>query len=178
MHLPAGGAFADHQPAVCGSVPECLGLGIGLRGLDLALLARHLPHSLSMITVAAPCRVPSEPPVPWAIARSQFLTCTAGCASPRSWRTASTTFVRPPRLAGWLLHSPPPSVLNGNLPVPEIRLPSDTNLPPWPFSQKPRSSICISTVIVKLSYIEAYLMSAGRTPASAKAAGPDHTAPE
>ena len=78
-----------------------------------------------MITVAAPCLVPSEPPVPCANARSQFLTCTAGCASPRNWRTASTTLVRPPRFAGWLLHSPPPSVLNGNLPVPEIRLPSD-----------------------------------------------------
>jgi hypothetical protein len=57
----------------------------------------------------------------------------------------------PPRLAGWLLHSPPPSVLNGSLPTPEIRLPSATNRPPWPFSQKPRSSIWISTVMVKLS---------------------------
>src|SRR5207248_2743876 len=35
--------------------------------------------------------------------------------------------------------------------VPEIRLPSETKRPPWPFSQKPRSSSCITTVIVKLS---------------------------
>src|SRR5215471_8974018 len=151
MHLPAGSALADHQLTGRGGIPEPLGLGIGLRRLDLAVLALHRRHSLSMITVAAPCRVPSEPPVPCAIARSQYLTCTAGCASPRNWRTASTTLVSPPRLAGWLLHSPPPSVLNGSLPVPEIRLPSATNLPPWPFSQKPRSSICIKTVIVKLS---------------------------
>ena len=26
--------------------------------------------------------------------------------------------VMPPRLVGWLLHSPPPSVLNGSLPTP------------------------------------------------------------
>ena len=45
---------------------------------------------------------------------AQSGTCTAGCASPRSWRTASITFVMPPRLVGWLLHSPPPSVLNGS----------------------------------------------------------------
>ena len=87
--------------------------------------------------MALPWRVPSEPPVPCASARSQFLTCTAGCASPRSWRTASITLVMPPRLAGWLLHRPPPSVLNGSLPTPEIRLPSATNAPPSPFSQKP-----------------------------------------
>ena len=73
------------------------------------------------------------------------------CASPRSCRTASMTLVMPPRFAGWLLHSPPPSVLNGSLPTPEIRLPSATNRPPSPFAQKPRSSICISTVMVKLS---------------------------
>jgi hypothetical protein len=29
-----------------------------------------------------------------------------------------------------LLHKPPPSVLMGNLPMPEIRLPSATNFPP------------------------------------------------
>src|SRR5262249_39153373 len=130
MHLAAGGAFADHQLTSRGGVPKRFGFEIGLRRLDLAFLALHRAHSLSMITVAAPCRVPSEPPVPCANARSQFLTCTAGCASPRNWRTASTTLVRPPRLDGWLLQSPPPSVLKGNLPVPEIKLPSETNRPP------------------------------------------------
>src|SRR5215813_3352483 len=151
MDFAAGIAFADHQLAFFRRFPECGCLGIGLRGLDLALLALHLPHFRSMMTVAEPCRVPSEPPVPCANARSQFLTCTAGCASPRNCRTASTTLVNPPRFAGWLLQRPPPSVLNGNLPVPEIRLPSDTNRPPRPFSQKPRSSNCITTVMVKLS---------------------------
>src|SRR6266404_9514783 len=100
IHRPAGGALADHQLASRGGVPKGLGLEIGLRRLDLALLALHRAHSLSMMTVAAPCLVPSEPPVPCANARSQFLTCTAGCASPRNWRTASTTLVRPPRLDG------------------------------------------------------------------------------
>ena len=47
--------------------------------------------------------------------------------------------------------APPPSVLNGSLPLPEIRLPSATNLPPSPFLQKPRSSSCTTTVMVKLS---------------------------
>ena len=56
-----------------------------------------------------------------------------------------------PRLAGWWLQSPPPSVLNGSLPTPEMRLPSATNLPPCPFAQKPRSSSVMSTVMVKLS---------------------------
>src|SRR5262245_37091180 len=106
---------------------------------------------LSRIKVELACRAPRLPPVPCASASAQFLTCTAGCASPRNWRTASITFVMPPRLAGWLLHSPPPSVLNGSLPEPEIRLPSATKRPPSPFLQKPRSSICSSTVIVKLS---------------------------
>jgi hypothetical protein len=55
-----------------------------------------------------------RPPVPCASASRQFGTCTAGCASPRSWRTASMTLVMPPRLAGWLLHRPPPSVLTGS----------------------------------------------------------------
>src|SRR5262249_8988677 len=107
MDFAAGIAFADHQLAFfrrfpdSGSLPvfrDCGCLGFGLGGLDLAPLALHLPHPRPMMTVAEPCRVPSEPPVPCANARSQFLTCTAGCASPRNCRTASTTLVRPPRL--------------------------------------------------------------------------------
>ena len=120
-------------------------------GGALIVTSPDIAHSRSMISVAAPWRVPSEPPVPCAMARSQLGTCTLGCASPRSWRTASITLVMPPRLVGWLLQRPPPSVLNGSLPTPEIRLPSATNLPPSPFLQKPRSSSCISTVMVKLS---------------------------
>src|SRR3712207_8035738 len=72
-------------------------------------------YSRSRITVALPCRVPSRPPVPCASASLQSFTCTAGCASPRSWRTASITLVMPPRLAGRLLQRPPPSVLKGSL---------------------------------------------------------------
>src|SRR5580704_14856672 len=160
MRLGAGGAFLVEELALPGRVPERLRLGVDRRRGDLALLRLrlrlllrlgHRAHPRSMMTVAPACRVPSEPPVPCAKARSQFLTCTAGCASPRNCRTASSTFVNPPRFDGWLLHSPPPSVLNGNLPTPAIRLPSLTKRPPWPFSQKPRSSSCIRTVIVKLS---------------------------
>src|SRR5882762_5048785 len=154
MRLAAGGAFLDKQLALRRGVPEGLGLRVDRRGGDLALLllaVGHRAYSRSMITVAAACLVPSEPPVPCANATSQFLTCTAGCASPRNCRTASNTLVNPPRFDGWLLHRPPPSVLNGSLPTPAIRLPSLTKRPPWPFSQKPRSSICIKTVIVKLS---------------------------
>src|SRR4029079_3825004 len=179
MRLAAGGALLDQQFALGRGVPEGLRLGVDRMLCDLAVLCwPHRSYSLSRTTVAAACRVPSEPPVPCASARSQFFTCTAGCASPRSCRTASSTFGRPPRFDGWLLQRPPPSVLNGNLPTPAIRLPSLTKRPPCPFSQKPRSSSCMMTVIVKLSSIEAYLMSEGLTPASAKASGPDHTAPE
>src|SRR5580700_3718023 len=113
--------------------------------------ASAMTHSRSMIRVALQWRVPSCMPVPCTSARSQFFTCTLGCASPRNCRTASITLVMPPRLAGWLLHKPPPSVLNGNLPTPEIKFPSETNLPPEPLAQNPKSSICISTVTVKLS---------------------------
>src|SRR5207302_8231879 len=50
------------------------------------------------ISVALPARVASEPPVPCTSASRQSGTCTATCASPRSWRTASITLVMPPRL--------------------------------------------------------------------------------
>src|SRR5262249_18478854 len=148
----AGRAALDEERVVLRRGPEGLGLRVDQRGWDGAVLGvGHGDHSRSMISVAEPWRLPSIPPLPGASARSPFFTCTAGCASPRSWRTASITLVMPPRLAGWLLQSPPPSVLKGSVPTPEIRLPSETNLPPWPFWQKPRSSICINTVMVKLS---------------------------
>jgi hypothetical protein len=41
--------------------------------------------------------------------------------------------------------------VEGQRPTPEIRLPSATKRPPSPLAQKPRSSSCISTVMVKLS---------------------------
>src|SRR6202012_686708 len=149
MRLAAGGAALDHELAGLGRFPERRGLGIAFR-LRIFLGFGH--HTRSKMQVEAAWRLPRSPPVPWAIARSQFFTCTFGCASPRNCRTASRILVMPPRLTGWLLHRPPPSVLNGSLPTPEIRLPSATNLPPSPFLQKPRSSSCISTVMVKLSY--------------------------
>src|SRR6185437_6889190 len=148
MRLAAGGAALDHELALLGRFPERGGFGIA-RGRRIFLGVSH--HTRSRMQVEAAWRTPSSPPVPCATARSQFGTCTFGCASPRNWRTASRILVMPPRLTGWLLHKPPPSVLNGSLPTPEIRLPSETNLPPAPFSQKPKSSIWISTVMVKLS---------------------------
>src|SRR6266478_773229 len=134
MRLAAGGAAANQESALRGGIPKRLRFRVRFGSGDFS--HRHGLHSRSRIRVAPACRVASEPPVPWASARSQFLTCTAGCASPRNWRTASITLVMPPRLAGWLLHSPPPSVLNGSLPLPEIRLPSATNFPPSPFLQR------------------------------------------
>src|ERR1700733_13786361 len=148
MRPAAGGADRHDETVFARRIPECLRLRRHHRSGNFPC-RRH--HSRSMISVALQCRVPSCMPVPWASARSQFFTCTAGCASPRNCRTASITLVMPPRLDGWLLHKPPPSVLNGSLPGPEMRLPSDTNFPPAPFSQKPKSSSCISTVMVKLS---------------------------
>src|SRR5882762_5620184 len=148
VRLAAGRAALDHELALGCRIPERLGLGIGHRG-RISFHFNH--HTRSRMQVEAAWRTPSSPPVPWATARSQFGTCTFGCASPRNCRTASRTLVMPPRLTGWLLQRPPPSVLNGSLPTPEIRLPSATNLPPSPFLQKPRSSICIKTVMVKLS---------------------------
>ena len=108
-------------------------------------------RALPRISVALPIRVASEPPVPCTSAICASGTCTAGCASPRNWRTASITFVMPPRLVGWLLHKPPPSVLNGSLPCGATNAPSETKRPPSPFSQKPRSSIVSSTVMVNES---------------------------
>src|SRR3954468_7350359 len=120
MRLAAGIALPDQQLALRRGVEEALILDIGLGRGDLAGLAHHCR---SRIRVAAPWRAPRAPPMPVATARPQSGTCTAGCASPRNWRTASIPLVMPPRLVGWLLHKPPPSVLNGSLPDPEMRLP-------------------------------------------------------
>src|SRR4051794_35770643 len=105
-------AAADQEAALRGGVPEGLGLDGDHRRRDrpahragLGFALGHAQPSRSMIGVAAACGVPSDPPVPCAMARSQLATCTLGCASPRSWRTASITLVMPPRLVGWLLQS-------------------------------------------------------------------------
>ena len=118
MRLAAGAALLEQQLALRGRSPEGLGLRVDAAapGSCGPVHRRHrlLPfHDQGGAAVARA----EQPPVPCASARSQFFTCTAGCASPRSWRTASMTLVMPPRLAGWLLHSPPPSVLNGSLPT-------------------------------------------------------------
>src|SRR5207302_7530145 len=42
MHRPTGIAFADYQLAFLGRFPKRLSFRIGLRGLNLALLSRHL----------------------------------------------------------------------------------------------------------------------------------------
>src|SRR5262245_21359015 len=147
--LCAATAPLDQELARLGALP--IGLGAGRGGNGWVDLIAHDLYSRSRMTVAPTWRVTREPPVPCASTMSWLLTCTFGCASPRAWRTASMTLVMPPRLPGWFEHSPPPSVLKGSFPTPDIRLPSATNLPPCPFSQKPRSSICMTTVIVKLS---------------------------
>src|SRR6266545_3902431 len=152
-HRVARAAAWQQQLGLRRGVPERLGFRIDLRR------RRWQPHlgcvchasSWPRINVALPIREPMEPPVPCASAMSQLGTCTSGFDSPRNCRTASRILVIPPRLAGWLLHNPPPSVLKGSLPPGESSAPSCTNWPPLPFSQKPRSSICSSTVIVKES---------------------------
>ncbi len=131
VRLAARPAHRNDEPPRAGGFPERPMLRTGRRIED------GRAHARSRISVALTCRLPSSPPVPCASARSQLFTCTCGCASPRNCRTASMTLVMPPRLAGWLLHKPPPSVLTGSLPTPEIRLPSATKRPPSPFLQKP-----------------------------------------
>src|ERR1700759_859151 len=148
MRFATGSAALDKEFALGGRVPERFRLRTALRRRVFHLVVHH---TRSRIQVDAVWRTPSRPPVPWTSARSQFGTCTLGCAWPRNCRTASMILVMPPRLTGWLLHRPPPSVLNGSLPVPEIRLPSATNLPPSPLAQKPRASRVTSTVMVNES---------------------------
>src|SRR5262249_9916452 len=86
MRLAAGPANRNDQPAGAGRFGEGRVLGGG-GGIETGA------HVRPRITVALPCRLPSSPPVPCASARSQLFTCTFGCASPRSCRTASITLV-------------------------------------------------------------------------------------
>src|SRR6266542_6258226 len=145
-------AAREQQPTFGRGVPELFDLGIDeWRRRWQDLLANHAhASSVPRIKVALPMRVPSEPPVPCTSARSQLGTCTFGCASWRTCRTPSSTFIMPP-MPGWLLHNPPPSVLTGSLPPGDSSSPSATNWPPLPFSQKPRSSIVSTTVMVNES---------------------------
>src|SRR5690606_32460586 len=126
MRLAAVAAAPEEEPAFRGGIEVGLDLGIDKRGRDRThsrtVFSGHSRYSLSRISVALPWRDDSTPPMPCTSASSRFGTCTSGCASPRSWRTASMIFVMPPRLAGWLLQRPPPSVLNASFPTPEIRL--------------------------------------------------------
>src|SRR5438132_1442325 len=109
VRLTARRALLDHEAAVGRRVPERLRLRRDRRRGDLALRLSHGRHSLSMIMVALACRVPSDPPVPWASATLQFFPCPLGWASPRSWRPASLLWVMAPRVARWLSQSPAPS---------------------------------------------------------------------
>src|SRR5450432_2606043 len=97
MRLAAGGAALDQELALRSCVPERFCLRIALRR-RVSWFVGH--HTRSSMQVEAAWRTPSRPPVPCASARSQFGTCTFGCASPRSWRTASMILVMPPRLTG------------------------------------------------------------------------------
>src|SRR5579859_725454 len=87
VRLLARRAAADQELARRAAVKIGLGLRVGIGRADegnLALNKGHVDHSRSRMTVLPKCRVPSEPPVPCAIARSQFFTCSFGCASPRN----------------------------------------------------------------------------------------------
>ena len=56
--------------------------------------------------------------------------------------------VMPPRLAGWLLHKPPPSVLIASPLCPATSLPSATKRPPCPFLQNRSISDVLHASIV------------------------------
>src|SRR4029077_16790031 len=86
VRLLARRAAAQQELTSRAAVPERLDLrgGLGRAGEgNLALNIRHVDHSRSRMTVLPQCRVPSDPPVPCAIARLQFFTCTAGWPPPR-----------------------------------------------------------------------------------------------
>src|SRR3984957_5140817 len=97
MRFAAGGAALDQELALYRLLPEMPGFGIALRR---RVFDFRVHHTRSRMQVDAAWRTPRRPPVPWATARSQFLTCTLGCACPRSCRTASMILVMPPRLTG------------------------------------------------------------------------------
>src|SRR5437868_1684984 len=71
MRLVAGGAPLDHELAGLGRFPERRGLRIAFR-LRIFLCVCH--HTRSRMQVEAAWRLPSNPPVPCATARSQFFT--------------------------------------------------------------------------------------------------------
>src|SRR5207249_3313358 len=91
--LAAGLAVLEQQLVLCRGVPPRLAFHVDVRRRQNTHLGFRRHHARSMIRVALPWRIPSDPPVPWASATSQFFTCTFGCASPRSCRTASITLV-------------------------------------------------------------------------------------
>src|ERR1700722_8071357 len=97
MRFAAGGAAFYQQLALDGLLPEMPGLGSALRR---RVFDFRVHHTRSRMQGDAAWRTPGSPPVPWATARSQFLTCTLVCACPRSCRTASMILVMPPRLTG------------------------------------------------------------------------------
>src|SRR6202035_3170438 len=97
MRFAARGAALEHQLALGGLFPEMRGLGIGHR---LGIFHGISHHTRSRMQVDAAWRTPSSPPVPCAMARSQFGTCTLGCACPRNCRTGSMILVMAPRLTG------------------------------------------------------------------------------
>ena len=81
--------------------------------------SRH--DALTSTLVADIARDPSEKPEPCTTASSHDGTCSSGCASPRSCRTASIVRIMPPRMSGWLFDSPPPSVLSGSTPFGDMQ---------------------------------------------------------
>ena len=86
-------------------------------GVEGEVDAGELGHDVLTSTLVADIALdPSEKPVPCTTACSHDGTGPSGCASPRSWRTASIVRIMPPRMSGWLFESPPPSVFSGSTP--------------------------------------------------------------
>src|SRR5699024_8966719 len=113
------------------------------------------------------------PPLPLTRESLELFNCLSP-PSPRSCRTASTN-KNNPYIPGCQYDNPPPFVFTGNFP-PGAMVPSSTNLPPSPFSQKPRSSKNSKTLIVKASYSSRKSISFGETPAISYALSPAYLA--
>ena len=75
-------------------------------------------------------RVPSEPPVPLATARSQFFTCIGRMRLAAQLPHRFEHLRQSAAIGGMVGAEPAPSVLNGSLPTPAIRLPSETTCRP------------------------------------------------
>src|SRR4029079_4402618 len=93
-------AAGQHEAPGRAAVPEGGRLEVAVRAPRRQEGSVAHASATPRISVELIIRVDSAPPVPWASASCTSGTCTAGLASPRTWRTASMIFVIPPRFAG------------------------------------------------------------------------------